>query len=122
MHTQIPQNALKAKRAEADKKLFDHCRDFVIKEIPLFNANIIISQGEKAEQVINSFEVIEKKVFESIHNGKSVSLHASIRSINKRQVLYIPMYHQSYYKGYWGQKKVLMENIEQIKMMLDRIM
>lgn len=109
-------------RAQADNNLFYNCREFVRKEIPLFNANIIITQGAKAEQVLDSFEVIEKKVFDSIHNGKPVTLPTFIRIINKKQVLHIPMYHQSYYKGYWGQKKVLMENIEQIKMILNQIM
>ena len=108
----------KAHRAEADKKLFDHCRDFVKKEISLFNANIIITQGAKAEQVLNSFEILEKTIFETIHNGRPVSLPIFIRNINQNNVIHIPMYHQSYYKGYWGQKQALIENLEKLKLML----
>lgn len=109
-------------RAEADKKLFDHCRDFVKKEIQLFNANIIITQGAKAEQVLNSFEVIEKKVFETIHKSKPILFPVFIKSINNRSVLHIPMCHQSCYKEYWGQKQALVENLEQIKIILNQVM
>jgi len=108
----------KGGKAQADNKLFNNCREFVRKEIPLFNAKIIITQGAKAEQVLDLYEVIEKKVFETLHNGKPVSLPVFMRSVNKKQVLHIPMYHQSYYKGYWGQKQALIENLEQIKLML----
>ncbi|MCX6230917.1 MAG: hypothetical protein NTZ33_05185 [Bacteroidetes bacterium] len=105
----------KKHRAQADNRLFDNCREFVVSEIPLFNADIIITQGNKACDCLSQFKKIgEPIVLETIHNGKEVKFPIYVREINNKKTIHIPMYHPSYYKGYWGQKTAFTNNLKKI--------
>lgn len=112
----------KSGKAQADNHLFKNCKPFVIQELGLFNAHIIITQGKKAEECLAVYEVVEKRIIETNHNGEQIKLSVFIKTIDSKKTLHIPMYHQSYYRGYWGQKKVLFDNIDQIQTIIQQLM
>lgn len=111
----------KPRKELADNNLFINCRDFVLQEIALLNAQVIISQGNQAQDCLNRFPLVEKKILKTIHNEKNIELPIFIRKINNNNVLHIPMYHQSYYKGYWGQKKALLDNLDEVRLIIRQI-
>ena len=104
----------KDNKKQADEYVFNNCRGFVVEEIPLFNADIIITQGIPARKCLDAYIASESIVLETKHNGKDVKLPIYIREINTKRILHIPMYHPSYFKGYWGQKQALKENLGEI--------
>lgn len=110
----------KIHREQADANVFNNCREFVVKEIPLFNADIIITQGVQAEHCLNAYKKVEKFILETIHNGKEIKLPIYLREINNKKILHIPMSHPSYFKKYWGQKKAFKENLERIIKILEQ--
>lgn len=107
--------------SQADGHFFDNCFDFLKIEIPLYRADIIVTQGNRAFDCLSGNLVIEKILLETSHNGMDVKFPIFIREVNNRKVLHIPMYHPSYYKGYWGNKKVIIDNINKIKEITDLI-
>ncbi|MCE5321407.1 MAG: hypothetical protein LLF93_09960 [Bacteroidales bacterium] len=106
-------------REQADSHFFYNCLEFVIKEIPLFNADIIITQGILAQNCLKEYLIREKIVLETTHNGAEVKLPICIRELNNKIILHIPMYHPSYYRGYWGHKQALSENLKRITDIID---
>lgn len=109
----------KEDKGQADSHFFYNCLEFVIKEIPLFNADIIITQGILAQNCLKEYLIREKIVLETTHNGKGVKLSIYIRELNNKKILHIPMYHPSYYRGYWGHKQALSENLKRITDIID---
>lgn len=104
----------KENKKEADYILFNNCRPFVVKEIPLFDADVIISQGAYARKVLEEFQVVNEVLLKSTHKDKDVSLPLRVREINNKKTIHIAMHHPSYYKGYWGQKQALEDNLDVI--------
>jgi|LSQX01.3.fsa_nt_gb hypothetical protein len=107
----------KEDRKEADRILFNNCREFVQREIPLFNADIIITQGVQARNTLRIFPIIEeteRTILKTIHKEKEVNFEIFIREINGKKTLHIPMYHPSYYRGYWRHKKAIVDNLQLI--------
>jgi hypothetical protein len=111
----------KINRAQADNHLFDNCREFVVQEIPQFNAEIIITQGIPAQNCLNKFMINERIVLETTHNGKDIKFPIYIREINNKKSLHIPMYHPSFFKGYWVQKQAFKDNLEKIHDILENL-
>lgn len=111
----------KEKRKQADANVFENCRGFVVEEIPLFNADIIITQGIPAEYCLNAYKISEKIILETIHNGKDIKFPIYLRERDNKKILHIPMYHQSYFKGYWGQKQAFRENLEKIVEIVEKV-
>jgi len=109
----------KESNKQADSHFFNNCREFVIKEIPLFNADIIITQGIHAQSCLNEYIISETIVLETIYKGKEVKFPIYIREINFKKTLHIPMYHQRCGKVYWGQKQAFSENIKRITDIID---
>lgn len=107
-------NQGKKGRKQADNILFKNCREYVLEELPLYEPDIIVSQGYKAWDVIGKADG-EHKVLETIaieykHNSKIIKMSIFIRDMNGRKFLHIPMYHPSYFRGYWGQKECIKAN------------
>lgn len=114
----------KDNRKSADAILFSNCHPFVLKEIQLFDADIIVTQGGYAAKTLENdiFAIVEDKILESTHNGKDVSLTIYIREVNGKKTLHIPMYHPSYFRGYWAQKQTLEDNLKDIQKIVQEIM
>jgi hypothetical protein len=108
-------------REQADNRLFENCREFILKEIPFFDAQIIITQGIPAKNCLSPFLISETIVLEAIHNDKEIQLPIYIRKINGKNVLHIPMNHPSFFKGYWGQKQVLKINMDKIIDIIEKV-
>jgi len=104
----------KEKRKQADANVFENCFGFVVEEIPLFNADLIITQGIPAQYCLNAYKIRDTIVLETTHNGKDIKFPIFLREKNNKIFLHIPMFHQSYFKGYWGQKQAFRENLEKI--------
>jgi len=111
----------KEKRKIADANLFENCRGFVVKEIPLFDADVIITQGNPAKYCLNTYTIIKKIDLETIHNGNDIIFPIYIRETNNKKILHIPMYHPSYFKGYRGQKKAFKDNLDTIYKIVEEI-
>lgn len=112
----------KKNNKQADGHIFENCRDFfVIKEIPLFHAQIIITQGKYAEKCLHDYQTLQTEVLKTTHKNKSIEFPIYIREQNNHKILHIPMYHPSYYKGYWGQKQALQDNIKFLKPALEKL-
>lgn len=111
----------KEANSQADGQFFDNCSDFVKSEIPLFNADIIVTQGRRAHDCINGNYIIEKIILEAKYNEKDVKFPIFIREIDKRKILHIPMYHPRYYRGYWANKKAVTDNLDKINSIVDSI-
>lgn len=104
-------------RAMADDILFSNCKEYSIKELELLKPKIVISQGIKAHEVLSCFEEIERIQLNS--NNKKLTL--SIRKIGENQIIHFSLYHPSYYRGYWGQKEIIINNIDRIKEVIKNI-
>jgi hypothetical protein len=113
-------NQGKAGRNQADNILFRNCKGFVVEELPLYGSDLIVTQGNRAWDVLCEFPNIKSESFqiECTHKSKEIKLNVYVREMNGRKFLHIPMYHPSYYKGYWGQKKCLIENIDKLSQRL----
>jgi len=98
------------KNSQASNTLFKNCRDFIIEEISIFNPNILVTQGNKAREVIeegikkSKIKLIESK---NISNaGKKDDF--SIIEMNNQKLVWIHHYHPNNY----GQFKKIKNNYE----------
>jgi len=106
-------------RAEADLRLFMNCREFVKSEIELYNADVIISQGNRANEIMLFFPQISDPVVFTA-NDSNRKLYVYERIINNKSVLHIRMYHPRY-GVYWKQKKAIGDNIIEITKLIKSI-
>jgi uracil-DNA glycosylase family 4 len=102
----------KPNRNKADDFIFHNCREFVIKELELYNPDIIITQGRLAEVVLNHFSENCRYNIETIHNSKNVKMSIFERNLTGKRIIHIPTYHPTYFKGYWSQKTNISNNVE----------
>ena len=80
-------------RAKADKRLFDNCREFIPGEVVILNPDIIVTQGDEAEQSINGyFTELDLSKFGVTHQNLP---EVRVVSINDAPVLWIHTYHPS---------------------------
>ncbi|MBN2836163.1 MAG: hypothetical protein JXR48_14485 [Candidatus Delongbacteria bacterium] len=107
-------NQGKKGRKQADNILFENCREYVLEELPLYKPDVIVSQGNKAWDAIGKADgehkVIDTLSIEYEHNSKTVKMNIFIRDMNGRKFMHIPMFHPSYFRGYWEQKECLKIN------------
>lgn len=115
-------NQGKEKRRQADDVLFSNCIGFVQDEIPLYEPNLVISQGKRAEYVLDKFPINETITIGCEYKGKNKRMNLFIRSINGKDILHIPMYHPSYYGGYWWKRQCVIKNITIIENKLRSIL
>lgn len=82
-------------RKEADKKLFENCRGYLLEELKILNPNIIVSQGNKA-----------KKAMEKISDRtlKTIGKQAKIILLNNREVFWLHTYHPNCYGLFYEQR------------------
>ena len=107
----------KSGNAIADDRLFDNCREYVITELELLKPKIVITQGSKADIVLNHFKEIDRIEFKL--NNKQLLI--IIRVINNVKVVHIHTYHPSYYRGYWAQKEIIVNNVEVIAKLIKEV-
>jgi len=106
----------KAGKAMADDILFSNCREYTVKELQLLKPKIVITQGIKAHEVLCQFEEIER--IPLIHNDKKLII--SIRKVGESNIVHFSLYHPSYYRDYWNQKEVIINNINEIIKIIEK--
>ena len=105
----------KEHRRIADPILFKNCQKYVIEEIPFYEADIIITQGLKAFDVIDKFESLYVNMIIGEYKKKKENFRLYFRQIGNKTVIHIPLYHPSYFSGYWKRKYILLQNLNYIK-------
>jgi hypothetical protein len=81
----------KSERAQADRKLFKNCRGFIPGEVAILNPDIIITQGDAAEQsILGCFQ--ESNLEDFIHSEFDFP-EVRVIFINGSPVLWIHTYH-----------------------------
>jgi hypothetical protein len=114
-------NQNRPQNRKADWYLFANCKEYVKQEIIALEADIIVTQGNEAAMVLNGFdEVVGEKTFETTYKLQKRTIKAVVRKINGRQVIHIQMMHPTarsqWRSTYFGQKKAIADNKEQLKL------
>ena len=97
----------KSGRSQADDLLFKNCRGFVRDEIPILAPEILVTQGQKARDVIRDWFHVVKEI-KGVHNNCGNISEIKIITINDRFTLWIQTYHPKQKSGlYHKQRKEL---------------
>lgn len=80
-------------REKADSRLFDNCREFIPGEVVILSPDIIVTQGDEAEQSINGqFSELDLNKFGITHQDLA---EVKVISINGAPVLWVHTFHPS---------------------------
>jgi len=115
-------NQGKPNRSQADKLLFTNCMSFVKDEIPYYNPDIIITQGNRAWDVMGQYQTIEEKNFRigPLLHSKNEEITIYAKKIGNKIAFHIPLYHPRY-GGFKWQKQCLEHNMYVIKEKLEEL-
>ena len=81
---------------QADDRLFEHCREYLLEEIDILSPDVIVTLGKQAKNgVASAFSIASKPAW---GRDKAVSLP------NGRTSLWLPIYHTSYFGGFHRQR------------------
>ncbi len=81
----------KPERSQANRKLFENCRDFIRDEIEILAPDILITQGRYAEAVGLCFEQVESSILED--KRKPIPNEVRAVQISGKVVLWVHTFH-----------------------------
>jgi uracil-DNA glycosylase len=113
----------KENNKEADKRLFDNCRDFLKQELSVFKADIIVTQHRYAKLILDSYKKVLEPIILDVKNPKYKIRELEIYAIdmNGKQTLFIPTDHPRHCSTYWAHKDAIKNNMNKIKEILSTI-
>jgi hypothetical protein len=117
----------------SSNNLFVNCKDFVIKDVECFSADIIITQGKNATLWLNELKLMKEGTLEGtrktgVYTGIKIQLRYGLYIINEKKTIIIKMSHPStqFRKSEWSdgivrggrwtaQKQLINDNISKIE-------
>ncbi len=96
----------KLNRKKANKVLFINCRNYLQKELKIFNPDIIITQGTEAREAIKQFTT--NKVLRKYKDDK----YSQIVLLNNKKIFWLHTYHPTSWGGKYNEQRRNSKNWE----------
>lgn len=93
-------------RKQAGDLLFKNCRGYLPEEIEILAPEIVITQGEKARQVLLSFRQPPEEIKRQIFGVKVLPEAVQVVEINHQPTLWVHSYHPNQRQGFFRTRTV----------------
>lgn len=90
------------RRSQADKILFENCREYLLSELSILNPDILVTQGKYARMVAEKIQIIKILHKENISEAsiKEDDFHV-VQMNNGKIFVWIHHYHPNNYGTFW---------------------